>query len=269
MNGSAGGWPALERELDAWRAAGREATLWWRDDDAIAPTPAFERLCDLTRRVRVPLAVAVVPAEAGPALAARIAAEAGRLMPLQHGYAHANHAGPRARKAELGDHRPVERVLRELARGRKRMTALFGGTSLPVLVPPWNRIAPALVTRLPRLGFRGLSRDRPRRTAEPAPGLREVNCHVDIMHWPAPRGFLGESACLALLADHLRARREGRADAQEPSGILSHHPAHDAPAWSFLEALLMRLRDHRAVRFLAPAEVFPARAGRTRKRGAA
>ena len=37
-------WDRLEREIDAWAAAGREATLWWRDDDAVAATAELERL---------------------------------------------------------------------------------------------------------------------------------------------------------------------------------------------------------------------------------
>ena len=34
----------LSRELARWRAAGRRARLWWRDDDARAPGPELERL---------------------------------------------------------------------------------------------------------------------------------------------------------------------------------------------------------------------------------
>ena len=38
------GWAALDAELDLWAAAGRVAGGWWRDDDAVAPTPALESL---------------------------------------------------------------------------------------------------------------------------------------------------------------------------------------------------------------------------------
>ncbi len=40
------GWDRLERELDAWRAAGRPADLWCRDDDACRDSPALARLLD-------------------------------------------------------------------------------------------------------------------------------------------------------------------------------------------------------------------------------
>ena len=41
------GWADLDAELDRWKAAGRAATLWWRDDDATRPTPALDRLLAL------------------------------------------------------------------------------------------------------------------------------------------------------------------------------------------------------------------------------
>jgi len=63
-------WQALDAELDAWSAAGRTAELWWRDDDAIVPTPALDRLLDIRRRSGVPIALAVIPARAQATLAA-------------------------------------------------------------------------------------------------------------------------------------------------------------------------------------------------------
>ena len=68
-------WPGLSAELDAWAAAGRTATFWWRDDDATAPTPELGRLLRLAGAHGAPLALAVIPAEAGPALAEALAAE--------------------------------------------------------------------------------------------------------------------------------------------------------------------------------------------------
>ena len=41
------GWLRLDRELDAWRAAGRTADLWCRDDDACRDSAALARLIDL------------------------------------------------------------------------------------------------------------------------------------------------------------------------------------------------------------------------------
>ncbi len=253
-------WPDLTRELDAWASAGACATVWWRDDDAVEPTPAFERLLDLAARHAAPIALAVIPARASVALAARIAAAGTIVTPLQHGFAHRNHAPPADKKAELGGNRPPAVMGEELARGHARMASLFGTHAQPVLVPPWNRIDAGLAPILPTLGFAALSTYGPRRSAHTAPGLVQVNCHVDLMRWAAPRGFAGESVALDLLVTHLHRRRSGTGDAAEPSGILSHHAAHDAAAWDFLDRLLGTLRTHPAVRFVTIAEAVAAAA---------
>ncbi|MCH8999494.1 MAG: polysaccharide deacetylase family protein [Proteobacteria bacterium] len=249
-------WRHLSEELDAWAAAGLAATLWWRDDDAVEPSPELARLLALAVARDLPLALAVIPARASQALAEWLEAQPARAALLQHGYAHRSHAADGEKKAELGAQRPANVVLEELARGWGRMTALFGQTWAPILVPPWNRIAERLVPELAGLGFRGLSTLGPRAAAEPAPGLVQVNTHLDIMHWPPPRGFLGEAESLEILVAQLRARRLGEADAAEPTGLLTHHPAHDAPAWAFLETLLDRLAGHPAVRFVEAGEAF-------------
>jgi hypothetical protein len=240
-----GGWEELRVELDAWGEAGRVATLWWRDDDAVGPSPALARLQDLAAGHGVTPALAVVPRQADAGLP-------GQAL-LQHGYAHANHGA--AKKAELGPERPPSEVAGELAAGRRRLIDLFARRALPVLAPPWNRIAPKVVALLPELGFRGLSTYRPRETAEAAPGVVQVNTHVDIVDWKA-KAFLGEPVALGLLVAHLCERRTGLADAAEPTGLLTHHLIHDSPAWRFLERLLAATRDHKAVGWLEPDAVF-------------
>ena len=240
-----GVWEDLARELDAWGRAERVATLWWRDDDAIAPSPALARLHDLGQAHGVVPALAVVPKAAaaalpGPAL-------------FQHGYAHVNH-GLR-KKAELGPERPAATVAGELANGRRRLLDLFAGRVLPVLAPPWNRIAPEVVALLPGLGFGGLSTFRPRPKPAAAPGLVQVNTHADIIDWQQRR-FAGDDLAVGAVLGHLADRRLGRADAEEPTGILTHHLVHDAPAWSFLDRLLEVTRAHTAIRWLTPAQAF-------------
>jgi hypothetical protein len=253
-------WADLTRELDAWAAAGRDATVWWRDDDAVEPTPAFETLLDLAARHAAPLALAVIPARASPALAVRIAAAGDHITPLQHGFAHRNHAQAPEKKIELGGNRSGHDICEELARGQARMASLFGGPAQPVLVPPWNRIDAGLLPSLPRLGYSAFSTYGPRQSPRAAAGLVQVNCHLDLMRWEAPRGFAGETIARDLILDHLRQRRMGTADAAEPSGILSHHAAHDAAAWDFLDRLLAALCAHPAARFVTIAEAVRAAA---------
>jgi len=245
-------WADLARELDAWAAAGRVAEFWWRDDDAAAPAPALERLLALQRAAGVPLMLAVIPAKATEGLVRRLAGDAGVVV-VQHGWAHLNHARPGRSKAELGPDRPPSFVLGELARGRVRLDGLFGPDWLKVLVPPYNRIAGTVVGGLAGAGYVGLSADRPRRAAPH--GLTQVNVHIDIIDWTA-RTFLGDGPCLDQALAHLVAKRTGSADPGEPTGLLTHHLAHDEPVWPFIERFIAATRAHPAVQWRHPAGLF-------------
>ncbi len=240
-------WDALDSELDTWAAAGRVPDFWLRDDDAQEPSPALDRLLDIAGTNAVPLALAVIPAGAGEALAKRLE-KAPWTNVLQHGYAHRNHAGAEDKKCELGPARPAEHVIAEIAVGRQSLEALFGARALPVMVPPWNRIAPHLVPMLPEIGFAGLSRFGPRERAQAVSGLAQTNTHVDIIDWRGSRGFVGEEVALRAIVEHLAARRGGQVDTSEPTGILTHHRDHDGACWAFLGALLTRLAGHGAWR---------------------
>jgi hypothetical protein len=115
----------------------------------------------------------------------------------------------------------------------------------------------SLVPRLPEAGLHGLSRYGARGAA--IRGLREANTHVDIIAWRGDRGFIGEAAALGLLVEHLSARRgaaqRAALDADEPSGVLTHHALHDRPAWTFLERLFDETRAAGAA-WLEAREVF-------------
>ena len=177
-------WTLFDDEVARWRDAGHEAELWWRDDDAVDVGPALDRLLQVHRETTAPLALAVVPAQATATLAARLADEP-MIDVLQHGYAHVNHAGPTEKKMELGLQRPAMVVLGDLGTGWMALERLFGPKALPVLVPPWNRIAPPLVPTLPEIGFRGLSTFGVRKRADPVRGLRQINTHVLVDAAPA------------------------------------------------------------------------------------
>lgn len=245
------GWDALDAELAAWAAAGATATLWWRDDDAVADTPALHRL--LAAAGGLPLALAVIPALAEPSLAPALSASPS-VTALQHGYAHINHAPPEGKKAELGTERPAAIVLDELRAGLKRLGDLLGAHFAPILVPPWNRIAPDLIRDLPDLGFRGLSCYGARPSWET--DLPTVNTHVDVIDWHGTRGFVGTDAALALLVGHLAARRDGSADRDEPTGLLTHHQVHDEATWTFIGKLRAHLGGNPAVRWTGAREAF-------------
>jgi hypothetical protein len=242
----------LRRELDHWGEAGHRASWWWRDDDASEPSPAMDRLMQLTEARALTLTLAVVPAATGEALAARLR-DAPQVQVLQHGYAHQNYAGANEKKIELGPQRPGQIVIGELATGKLRLESLFGRQALAVLVPPWNRIAPALVPILPELGYSGLSQFAPRRRRMVVRGLTQSNCHLDLIDWQN-RGFIGAAAAISALAKHFALRYANLASqpdlASEPSGLMSHHLVHDNEAWAFLERLLSMLLGQPAARKL-------------------
>src|SRR5690242_106575 len=122
------GWEDLRRELDAWGETGAAARFWWRDDDAVAATAPLDRLLGLADGL--PLALAVIPAQLETSLAAAVARDPGVAI-LQHGWSHANHAPPGAKKIELGADRPAREVVRELREGLRRLAGQFGDRFLP------------------------------------------------------------------------------------------------------------------------------------------
>lgn len=243
------GFDALAGELDRWDALGRHATLWLRDDDACSDSPALRRLLGLAGEHRVPVAIAAIPAAVDSTLGDAIG-DCGEATLVQHGYAHRNHARMDQRSAELGDDRSVRTRLDELERGRNRLADAFGARFRPVLVPPWNRIGADIVAHLRAAGFAGLSRFGPRDAREAAAGLTQVNAHVDPIAWRRERAFIGADAALARLTAHLGERRQRVCDADEPTGILTHHLAFPDAAWDFVAELLRRTRGHRAAQWL-------------------
>ncbi|VBB69590.1 Mll3258 protein [invertebrate metagenome] len=245
-------WSDLDREIACWGAQGRTVTLWWRDDDAAVPDSKLDRLLTIAAAADLPVALAVIPHSMSSSLAERLAC-ADKACTLQHGFAHANHAAAGKPENEHGVERTLEERLEELADGRKRMEAL--PRFVPVLVPPWNRLPYDLLSHLPTIGLYGVSVWGPRLCTWPAPGVQQVDVHVDVMDWDTRR-FCGLNRGLTQLIGHLRARRLGSVDADEPTGVMTHHSFHDEAAWVFLTELLWRTRLHHGVRWLSATAIF-------------
>jgi len=221
-------WRQFEQALARRRDAGRTPAFWWRDDDAGAPTAEIRRLVELSAASAVPLALAVVPEAAQAALFHLLHA---RIAVLQHGSDHRNRAGPGEKKAEFPAAEGEASALARLAAARRRLESIAGAWLIPVLAPPWNRLRGTLAARLPEIGLRGLSGYGPRPAAQPAPGLTQVNTHVDIIAWHAGRSFVGEEEALGM------ACRQLALNSDEPTGLLTHHAVHDPACWAFLERL--------------------------------
>lgn len=246
-------WHDLDIELDAWESAGLTATFWWRDDDAVAPTPALERLIGIAERHSAPLLLAVIPEPSTDALRRRV--EASKWVSVaQHGLRHRNNAPEGDRASEFPHARTLSENVTDMTEG---LRLLKGFPHLvPVFVPPWNRIDARLFPGIASLGHKGVSTFGGRAMAQPLPGFTQTNCHADIIAWKCGRGFAGVGRVLDDVIGHLKARRARSADADEPTGLLTHHLVHDPASWQFLDAFFDHLSRRSGVHWLTPQAAF-------------
>ncbi len=252
-------WAVLDEELTRWTESGRTVTLWWRDDDAVAPSAALDRMLDLSARHAVPLSLAVIPAHVDRALLPAVNG-CPELAVLTHGHAHVNNAPPEAKKCEFPDTADPALVNRTFRDGRHRLAELFGSTAQPIFVPPWNRLPDRWLPDLTDAGYAGLSRFGPRPRTDG--GLHQVNTHVDPIFWRGKKEFLGLEASLLALTGHLWDRRNGHCDPHEPTGLLSHHLVQDEATWHFLAELFERMAGRDGVTWLPARGLFDHTGGR-------
>jgi len=234
-----------------WRQMHMPAPFWWRDDDAIQSSDQLTRMLDITSRYSAFLGLAVIPSLAKPELR-NLLTPYPRVSVLQHGFAHINHASGSEKKSELGLHRDPEIILKALASGLSVINKFT--TSLPVLVPPWNRIDSGLISKLAAIGYGGISTVNCRRSIYAAPGLISINTHVDIINWRGTREFIGTGPALDRVIKHLSKKRIANIDIGEPTGLLTHHLVHDDACWEFIENFLDCLGNHDGARLINIAE---------------
>ena len=239
-------WQPLLSELAGWERAGRKADFWLRDDDAVEPTAALDRLLTLTEKYGVPVALAVIPAFTGAALAKRLD-EAPHAVVAVHGWTHENHAAAGEKKQELGTHRDRDLVLEELSQGLAHVVHLHGPRLVPLLVPPWNRIDADLIAGLAPIGFEALSVFGPSKPA----ALRMVNSNVDLMDWHGTGGCRDHGT----LVGDIVAQLSRSFDGGDAVGVLTHHLVHDEAAWLFLARLFEIIAGHSACRWRAVREL--------------
>jgi len=221
----------MSRWLGPLRAALDDACVavpfFIRDDDAGWADDALWPLLDRLAVARVPVDVAVIPAEARGDLVRElnrrrdgVSGGRGLLALHQHGWAHHNHE-PTGRKCEFGSSRTRSEQLADLARGRAVMVDAFGPEAGQVFVPPWNRCTPLTALLVRELGFGVLSRDVTAARAG-VPGLAELPVTVD---WLAKRregGVVDRQARGELLARAVRSVGKGEGDPRAV-GVMLHH----------------------------------------------
>jgi hypothetical protein len=129
---------------------------------------------------------------------------------------------------------------------------------MPVFVPPAHAFHPGFLPLLPASGLAGISRKGPRGGRLAAAGLVQANVHVAPIRWRDPASFDDEDRYLDQLTSHLRQRRGGRCDAEEPTGLLTHHLDQNPRSFDFISKLAAAVSDHPSARWVDPREVFAA-----------
>lgn len=238
------------------RCAGEGVTIryWWRDDDATHSTPALERLLTLSRETDVPVALAVIPARAEQSLKDRLEATSGTDV-LVHGLAHRNHAAEGMKKAEFGVSRQAEALVTDARAGLQLLSAIMPGVTLPVFVPPWNRVSDTLVPMLAAIGYRGLSTFGPVAHSRATMGLQLVNTHIDPIAWKKGGGLAAPSALIQQITQVILDKLTTATEA-EPIGLLTHHLVHDEDIWHFVSVLLETFRASPATQPVRAADLF-------------
>jgi hypothetical protein len=244
-------WSSLSDELDRWAEAGVVASFWWRDDDAISETRQLDALLDCAGQT--PVALAVIPDLAAHSLATRLQRHP-TVTVLQHGWRHTNHA-KEGSPSEYPAARNPDEVAGEFSEGKRLLGNLFGAQYLPVFAPPWHGFDQSYLPLLREAGLKAISRTRPR-THAAVSGLRVSNIHCVPILWSDPPSFGPDEVYLSKLIDHLEGRRQERYDADEPTGVLTHHLVQDTRSFEFMAKLNATVLEHSAACWLDARDIF-------------
>lgn len=222
-------WSPLDAALE--RAS---PVFWWRDDDAVEPTPPLERLLCLTESIGAPLLIASIPAYATVALADRL--QGLDVTVGTHGFAHVSHAPDGQKKAEFGAHRPLAALAADAKAGKARIDAMFGDLAAPIFIPPWNRMMPELAKPLATLGFEAFSAYA-QRTPSVEPLVR-LDALIDPIEWRGSRSAVSPDPLIRHVAELL--------ESDAPIGLMTHHLVHDDSIWELTGAVVRRVTERGA-----------------------
>lgn len=241
-------WKPLKEEFKIWQDKGLCLPFWWRDDDAVEPTPALERLAAVSADFNSPVHLAIVPKYAKPELSHYISATPA-LTPVVHGWAHKNHAPADQKKCEFGLTRSFQECREDMDQALRQMKKLFGAQLNNMFVPPWNRIRPDLIPYLSSDGYKSISTYGPRASQFAASDVLQVNTHLDPIAWHHSRSLEAPDILIQHTVQLMQNRRLNVTDNTEPLGLLTHHLIHDDTVWHFIEQFLVVLRE-------GPVEIF-------------
>ena len=210
----------------------------------------------LAQRYGMPVALAVVPAKADGRLGAAARGRAARVGPGARSRAREPCAGG-GEEGGFGPHRPLDRLVADASLALETACARLGHGPEPIFVPPWNRLAADLVPRLSALGYRGLSTFGAAARRQPAPGLVQINTHIDPDRLARhPRAAADERHYCNGRRRRLSKLLAMSTDEAEPIGLLTHHLVHDEDTWTFCERLLETFAGRPGIRVAAASQLF-------------
>lgn len=222
----------LGSELALWAKAGRAPVLWWRDDDARAPTWALEHLLSLSRRHGAPLTLAAIAGPGLTPLTRRVGAEP-RVELAVHGFRHVNRQPPGQGFGEIVDGDDLGWIRAQLRATIARFHR--AGVAPTLFVPPWNNLEPRLLEVLPGSSLIAVSAFGQNRNVRDR--IARLDAHLDVLRWKNGGQFRGTWRLLSRMRRLMAERRKaGRWD--EPIGLLTHHLDHDKASWRFLGQFL-------------------------------
>ena len=251
-------WDPLTRELNQWSETEQVPRLWLRDDDAVTVGPKLKQFAALTAEFAIPTVLAVIPECTQDDLPSFIRTQP-HLHAATHGFSHTNHALPGEKKCEFPDHRDASVMHLELVRGHANIRDMFGAHTIDMFVPPWNRLGQNAAKLLCKTDFNLVSGYGPKHWQVEPQSPPQINTHVDIIDWSAPRVgatrvTIPPQDLVIRLANALEQARTSRLGI---IGLLTHHAVHETFAHTFLEQLFNFIAsDGRAIWTLpAPSSV--------------
>jgi len=206
------------------------AALFFRADDIGVPSQHFSQMINVFRKHRMPLCLAAVPSWLTSRRLHQLRQITGNSTGFcwhQHGWLHKNHE-PSGKKQEFGESRPLEKIEKDLLRGKDRLEQLLGKSSFPLFTPPWNRCGATTLQLLADHGFSGVSRSRGATPSSPD-CLPDIQVNVDLH-------TRKESDAAVSLGNLLKEMQLSIAGGT--CGIMLHHQLMDDQAYIFLEKLL-------------------------------
>jgi hypothetical protein len=222
--------------------------FWWRDDDAVADTPALQKMLNIARDNDLPVHLAVIPMALEHSLSIIKAPHNSPISyVLQHGVEHKSYALSGQRKIELGGSQAVLPLVTKLSTGHQLLSQRFAGQYLSILVPPWNRISSQVAEKLPQVGYKKLSVLHSQKRVE---SNFELNVHIDIINWQQ-RAFAGEEVVLDKIIRLLANRRLSVDVSTKPIGLMTHHLDHDKQCWDFICKFFKFCREHPKIQWVS------------------